>query len=517
MSRSQVRRPWPAIVFRVIVDIVIVNTALGLALAVDYLWRQGRADAIEGPLWNWIEGKAWSFVLLSLVCVLFFSGFGFYSRNRRYRARYKALAVTEAVLFAFAFFSAISYAFRSYSESVPATALALAATLTLGLCLLARLQGTLISHIFDLGTKDEPESVNSNHVTEPATRKVLVIGGAGYIGSALVPHLLARDVDVCIFDTFGFGRQAVSDWESDPRVTMVQGDFRRVDELVQVMQNCFAVVHLGGIVGDPACAVDPELTVEVNLSSSRLVAEVARAHGIQRFIFASSCSVYGASDQVLDERSTLNPVSLYARSKIAMERVLRELTTDSFRPTILRFGTIFGLSGRTRFDLVANLLTAKAVKNGLITVQGPSQWRPFVHVSDAARAVALAVDAPLDVVGANTYNVGGNSLNMTLGDLGARIKELVPGSAIVESPTEGDARNYRVRFNKISAQLDFQTEWTIDMGIRQVLDFLKENAEVDFESVQFSNIKFMQAELENGSAVSLRRSDIAFLDDTSGY
>src|SRR5437762_1546510 len=159
---------------------------------------------------------------------------------------------------------------------------------------------------------------------QPTPRRVLVIGGAGYIGSALLPKLLARGHRVRVLDRLFYGFDPIRDVINHPNLEIVQADFRRVDKLVECMQDVDAVIHLGAIVGDPACALDRDLTIEVNLMATRTIAEVAKGYGIRRFIFASTCSVYGASkeDELLTEDSPLNPVSLYAITKLASEKVL---------------------------------------------------------------------------------------------------------------------------------------------------------------------------------------------------
>ncbi|MGA3265083.1 MAG: NAD-dependent epimerase/dehydratase family protein, partial [Terracidiphilus sp.] len=178
-------------------------------------------------------------------------------------------------------------------------------------------------------------------------KRVLLIGGAGYIGSGLLPKLLNDGYRVRLLDAFLYGEDPIARWKNHPGLEIVEADFRRVDIVVRAMRDVKAVVHLGAIVGDPACALDEELTIETNLLATRMIAEVTKGEGIEKFIFASSCSVYGASDTYLDENSPLYPVSLYARSKIACENVLLGMKNETFRPVILRFGTIYGLSGRT--------------------------------------------------------------------------------------------------------------------------------------------------------------------------
>ena len=194
-------------------------------------------------------------------------------------------------------------------------------------------------------------------------RHILWIGGAGYIGSALLPKLLNSGHRVRVLDLLLFDTEPIGGSFGHPNLEVVQGDFRHVGKIVQAMQDIDSVSPPRRHRRDPACELDRELTTEVNLSATRMVAEVARLCG-GSFVFASTCSVYGACDEVLDERSSTRPVSHYGNTKLAAERVLREMADQRFAPTILRFATIYGFSGRTRFDLVVNLLTAKAKIDG---------------------------------------------------------------------------------------------------------------------------------------------------------
>jgi nucleoside-diphosphate-sugar epimerase len=259
------------------------------------------------------------------------------------------------------------------------------------------------------------------------------------------------------------------------------------------MKDMDSVVHLGGLVGDPACAVDEELTIQINLIATRMIAQVAKGNGISRFVFASSCSVYGACDQVLNEKSALNPVSLYARSKIASENVLLSLKDSTFEPVILRFGTIYGLSGRTRFDLVVNLLAAKAVVEGVITVYGRDQWRPFLHVQDAAAAVVTALSARPESVASTIFNVGCDEQNRTLGQVGELIRNMVPGSILRCTEENVDRRNYRVEFDRIREELGFQPAWTLQSGIQQVLDAMLSGKVSNYQDPKYSNVKVLSA------------------------
>ena len=299
-----------------------------------------------------------------------------------------------------------------------------------------------------------------------------------------------------MLDLFLYGTDPIADVLGHPALEVIRADFRQVDSLVKAMRGIDCVVHLGGIVGDLACAIDEELTIDVNLAATRLIAEVARGSGVKRFIFASTCSVYGASEQILDENSELNPLSLYARSKIASEVILKDMADELFAPVIIRFGTIYGFSGRTRFDLVVNLLTAKAVIDGEITVFGGNQWRPFVHVDDAARAIWMLLRLP-NRARAEIFNVGSTSQNYTIRQIGEIIKRQVPEARLVCTADSEDGRNYRVSFARIERMVGFKVRWSIEDGVRQVADAIKAGHVRDYREARYSNVKFM-SEVRNG-------------------
>ena len=191
----------------------------------------------------------------------------------------------------------------------------------------------------------------------------------------------------------------------------------------------------------------------------------------------------------------LKPVSLYAKSKIASERVLANLRDESFKPTILRFGTIYGFSGRTRFDLVVNLLTAKAIVDSEITLYGGEQWRPFLHVNDAAKAVSMILKAPIERVGNEVFNVGSNQQNMTLSQVADLIKEIKPAAKILDLGSSEDRRNYRVNFDKISDRVGFAPEWSLEDGINQVVNAFEMNLVTDYTNSKYSNAKYLSKDV----------------------
>src|SRR6202048_570016 len=285
-----------------------------------------------------------------------------------------------------------------------------------------------------------------------ANRRVLVLGGAGYLGSVLVRQLLEMGRRVRVLDSFMFGQQPLDEVKGHPNFELVRGDVRDVAAGGPRMKGCDAGIHLAAIVGDSACDENKELAVEVNRAATRMLANVARECGVRRFIFASSCSVYGASDFFVNEESAVNPLSVCSETKIDSEGILLGAKTAAFAPTILRFSTLFGLSPRMRFDLVANLFVARAVFMGRVTVINGDQWRPLLHVQDEARACVASLEAAQESVSGEVFNVGAEELNLQIAELGSVVAQVIPQVEIETVQTE-DRRNYRVTFDKIRERL----------------------------------------------------------------
>ncbi|PZS05142.1 MAG: NAD-dependent dehydratase [Chloroflexi bacterium] len=433
---------------------------------------------------NFYARSAW---LLTFLALVIFGVSGFYTHGRAYQGRYKAAMVAQAVTLSYLTFVFCNY-IVNHEVPVPNAAIVLAYVFTVTILVGARLWSRV------WGSVMRSEQGRKVPADERSVQRVLVIGGDGYIGSALLPKLLAKGYHVRVLSLLLFGTEPIEGVLNHPRLEILRADFRHVDKVVEAMRDIDAVVHLGAIVGDPACALDEDLTIDVNLMATRMIAEVARGAGVTRFIFASTCSVYGASDEILDEYSALRPVSLYAQTKIACERILATMATEDFAPTFLRFGTIYGLSGRTRFDLVVNLLTAKAVVDGEITVVGGDQWRPFVHVDDAAESVARALMAPLSLVRNEVFNVGSDDQNFTILQVGELVQSLVPESRLVSWSSDSDRRNYRVSFGKIRSKLGFSPRWTVQRGVSQVIHALESGRVADYRDPLHSNVKFLSEE-----------------------
>jgi nucleoside-diphosphate-sugar epimerase len=433
---------------------------------------------------------------LTLLCLFIFYITGFYTRGETYQSRHKVLVVIRAVSIGFLIYISTVLFFNIYDGRL---AFAKAAMLLAWFFSILLLAGARVwNQLWQWVSRSETETVAGSHAD--STRRVLVIGGGGYIGSALVPRLLDAGYRVRVLDIMMFGDTALNRVREHPNLELVRGDFRQVDKVVQAMQGVESVVHLGAIVGDPACSLDEALTIDINLSSTKMIADLARTHGVKRFVFASTCSVYGASPNTLDERSEVKPLGIYGHTKYASEKVLQSMAGATFAPIILRFATIYGLSGRTRFDLVVNLLTAKAKLDGEITVHNGDQWRPFVHVEDAARAVLAVLEAPLANVANEVFNVGSNEQNYTIRELGELIHQQVITARLITSDDAKDRRDYRVDFSKIRQLVNYQVTWTIQEGVQQVLEAIASGRVVDYRDPQYSNVAYLSQEGTAGLA-----------------
>jgi nucleoside-diphosphate-sugar epimerase len=320
---------------------------------------------------------------------------------------------------------------------------------------------------------------------------VAVIGGAGYIGSVLVRKLLCRGRKVRILDKLVYGDEAIRGIIGHPNLELIVGDCRDVQDVTEVCRSAGAVVHLAAIVGDPACLHAPKSAIEINCAATRILIEIAKGSGVERFVFASSCSVYGASDSIMHEDSQTRPVSLYAETKVDCERMLLNARSDSFQPTILRLATVFGDSYRPRFDLAVNLLAAKAHSEGAITIFNGDNWRPFVHVQDVAEGIVAALGAPLHRVNGQIFNLGDSRLNYTLADVADEIRHVFPRSRVEYVSTQ-DRRNYRVAFDKIRETLGFRGAVGIHEGILEIRRALAGGSVRDYTDLRYNNYEYLQ-------------------------
>jgi nucleoside-diphosphate-sugar epimerase len=300
--------------------------------------------------------------------------------------------------------------------------------------------------------------------------RILVTGADGYIGAVLVPTLVGRGHEVCGLDA-GFYRDGMLYGDPEAGPASATRDTRDVtpDEL----RGLDAVIHLAELSNDPLGQHDPRVTYELNHHGSVSLARACKAAGVPRFVYSSSCSVYGTSaDSVRTERSTPDPQTAYAHCKVLVERDLVAMADDAFSPVILRNATAYGPSPRMRFDIVLNNLAGLAWTTGRIAMTSDgSPWRPLVHVADIARAMACAAEAPAAQVHAETFNVGDDRENYRVREIADIVGEAIPGCDITFGDSGGDTRSYRVSFDKIQAGLPgFACAHDARCGARELVD-----------------------------------------------
>lgn len=320
---------------------------------------------------------------------------------------------------------------------------------------------------------------------------VVVVGGAGYIGSYTVELLLRAGRRVRVLDKFMYGRESLAEFANHPNLEVIDGDSTDIMRLTAALKGASAVIHLAGLVGDPACAVNTDFTRHANIVATRMVKQVAQSLGVHRFIFASSCSVYGVSDKEVSETSALNPISLYAQTKIDSEKELLFDNRNDFLVTILRFATVFGHSRRPRFDLVGNLFTAQALTDGLITVIAPHHWRPFIHVRDLARAVVIVLNADPVTVENQIFNVGDKCLNLTILQLAEIVQKVTSKYRRVSLSVTDDireCRNYAVSFGKIRSSLGYEASVKVESGIEEMAAKFAQGKYGDYRSDIYCNV-----------------------------
>lgn len=497
------KRVKSEIALRVIADAIMINVAVAISFVGRFLtfFLLKEEDIISPRMYASLfqesvigfQHSAW---LLTIISMIVFWVSGFYTYGRAYQSKYKLLVVFQAVSISFLIFVVFSFLIP-FVTPFPRSMLLASWLLTLTLLVVSRVWAYLWGRAINERSVSEPE----RHA-EPGN--VLVIGGAGYIGSILVRQLIKRGYNVTVLDALIYGDEGIRVLHGSPGFNFIKGDLRDIEAVVGAMQGMDSVIHLGALVGDPACAIDEKLTLEINLTATRMISEVAKGYGVQRFLFASTCSVYGASEELLNEKSTLNPVSLYAKSKIASEEVILRLADDRFAPTILRFATIFGVSPRLRFDLVVNFLTARAMAEKSITIMGGQQWRPFIHVADAADAIVRCLEAPAIVVRGEVFNVGSDAENYQIAQIGELVKRVIPDVEVITAGGDADRRNYRVSFRKFEGHVGFVPTRTVASGIDEIKQAVEQGIVGNYLSPKYSNHKSLA---EEGAVVRIQRKD----------
>ena len=321
--------------------------------------------------------------------------------------------------------------------------------------------------------------------------RITVTGGAGYIGACVVDELLEAGHEVCVLDVLLHDQRDIAERVTGAGAELVEGDIRDPDARGRALEGAEGVVHLAAIVGDPACAKDPALSNEVNVEGSRALVEDAVKAGVGRLVFASTCSNYGRMKDPtvpIDETGDLAPVSLYAEQKVGIEQALLDGSFGDLRPTCLRFATVYGAAPRMRFDLTVNEFTRDLWAERELEVFGELFWRPYVHVRDAARGVALVLASDPGKVDGNVFNVGHSDENYRKLDLVELITKRLGRGEVKYVSRDEDPRDYKVSFEKIKDELGYEPLRRVPDGIDEIVNTLEEEGFGDPFDPRYRNV-----------------------------
>ena len=314
-------------------------------------------------------------------------------------------------------------------------------------------------------------------------KKIIVTGSEGYIGSILCPMLVNNNYNIIGIDNCYFSEGNLNN-ASFIHYPLIKKDIRDIEPDDLIGKDINAIVHLAALSNDPLGFLDEELTYDINYHSTVRLAEIAKSIGINNFIFASSCSLYGQSDSILTEDSPSNPQTPYGKSKILAEKELYKMANDSFSPTFLRNATAFGISPRMRFDIVVNNLSGFAKVDREIKILGDGKpWRPLVHVKDICRAIIATLDGKRELIHNQSFNIGDNNENYQIKTIAKKVKDHFKDCHIsIAQQDAGDTRDYNVSFDKVNETLGFYSEWSLDRGIKEIKDV--------YTAVELNNEKF---------------------------
>ena len=305
----------------------------------------------------------------------------------------------------------------------------------------------------------------------PERQHILVTGGAGYIGSTLTELLLSRGYEVTVLDRFFFGN-TLADLEKNEKLHLLKADIRSAPP--STFKNVDGVCDLAALSNDPAGELDPGKTLEINHRGRERICKLAKEAGVSRYVLASSCSIYGYQDEVVDETSPTHPLTTYAEANVLAEKSTLAEATDKFTVTALRQSTVYGLSRRMRFDLAVNGMTLALYKQGSVRImRDGSQWRPMVHARDTSRALATVLEADAGRVNGEIFNVGSEEQNIQVLPLAKRLSEAVGIPFKEDWYGDPDNRSYRVNFRKIHERLGYSTELTPEDGAREIFAALR--------------------------------------------
>lgn len=319
--------------------------------------------------------------------------------------------------------------------------------------------------------------------------KIFLIGGAGYVGSALVPKLLEEGYEVTVFDLFIYGKEVL---DQHPKLNIIKGDIRNIELLSRCIINHDIIIHLACISNDPSFELNPQLGKTINLDCFRPLVETAVKNNISRFIYASSSSVYGIKkEKNVDESLELEPLTDYSKYKVECEKILREYTNDKFETIIIRPATVCGYARRQRLDVVVNILTNLAYHKRKITIYGGDQLRPNIHIKDMVNVYLRMLTADKKLVNGEIFNAGYD--NFTINEIANSVQRIIGKDVVLEKVETDDNRSYHVSSKKMKNILNFEAKFTIQDAIKDLKEAFDQKKLVNsLVDSKYFNIKKMQ-------------------------
>ena len=316
---------------------------------------------------------------------------------------------------------------------------------------------------------------------------ILITGGAGYVGSVLTKKLVEKNYKVKVIDSLVFGDDGISQMISDEKLEFLNADIRETEKIKNILKNIDCVIHLAAIVGEPLCKKIPVAAKQINEFATKNLLLLSKNQNVKRFIFASTCSNYGSSKEMVDESSPVQPLSLYSECKVNSENFIINHNTVDFQTCILRFATAHGLSPRMRFDLLVQEFIHDAIIDKKISIFGKDFWRPLIHVDDMADACISVLNASSELISGQIFNVGSNEENYTKKQLAEIIQNYIKDTKIDYITSKTDPRNYKVSFEKIKNILNFQPQKCVETSVIEILNEIKSN-NLNPQDSEFSNM-----------------------------
>ena len=327
-------------------------------------------------------------------------------------------------------------------------------------------------------------------------RTVLITGGAGYVGSILTKKLENEGYNVKVVDSLVFGNDGISSLINEKRFEFFNQDIRNTEKIIPILKDVDCVIHLAAIVGEPLCKKIPHAAKQINEFATKNLVNICKRKNVKRFIFASTCSNYGSSLEIVDELSPVQPLSLYSECKVNSEKFILDNNTKNFETCILRFATAHGLSPRMRFDLLVQEFIRDAIVDKKITIFGADFWRPLIHVEDMANACISILNAPSKLVSGEIYNVGSDNENYTKKQLAEITKRSIQDTKIEINESKDDPRNYKVSFEKIKNKLKFQVTKSVENSVIEIIREIK-SGNLDPRDSEFSNMSKLTENIDS--------------------